>query len=70
MDESRQIWCYPKYEGAIDTTITSNKMNEDPDADDDFEFNGMDTDERINVDVTMFNIAFPDPLLYCIGFIA
>lgn len=30
----------------------------------------METDERINIDVCQFEMAFPDPLYHCIGFFA
>lgn len=34
------------------------------------EFNDIDTDERINIDVLKFDLDFPDPFEYSIGFIA
>ena len=34
------------------------------------EFNDLETDERINIDIFKFDMAFPDPLNYCIGFIS
>jgi len=37
--------------------------------DDAFEFNDLDTDERVNSDILQFDINFPDPSDYCIGFI-
>ena len=37
--------------------------------DDNFDFNDIDTDERINGDIIKFDSQFPDPDKYCIGFI-
>lgn len=34
-----------------------------------FEFNDLETDERINIDIFRFEMAFPDPTKHCIGFI-
>jgi hypothetical protein len=34
------------------------------------EFNDLETDERINIDIFKFEMAFPDPFTHCIGFIA
>ncbi len=36
---------------------------------DGFEFNDLETDERINIDIFKFEMAFPDPMSHCIGFI-
>lgn len=45
------------------------QMTED-EKDNAFEFNDLETDERINIDVCQFEMAFPDPLYHCIGFFA
>ena len=34
-----------------------------------FEFNDLETDERINIDIFQFDMAFPDPKEYCLGFL-
>lgn len=36
--------------------------------DDAFDFNEFDTDERINSEIIQFDLSFPDPLFYCLGF--
>lgn len=36
---------------------------------DGFEFNDLETDERINMDVFQLDMAFPDPKEYCLGFL-
>ena len=36
--------------------------------DDDSDFNDLETDERINIDIVRFDNNFPDPQCYCIGF--
>ena len=36
---------------------------------DGFEFDDLETDERINIDIYKFDMAFPDPQNYCIGFV-
>jgi hypothetical protein len=35
--------------------------------DEDFEFNNLETDERVNMEIVKFDLSFPDPLFYCIG---
>lgn len=45
-------------------------MSTEEEKDGAFEFNDLETDERINIDIFQFDMAFPDPLEYCIGFIA
>ena len=44
-------------------------LNTEEDKDNGFEFNDLETDERINIDIFQFDMAFPDPLYFCIGFI-
>ena len=34
-----------------------------------FEFNDLETDERINIDIFQFDMTFPDPKEYCLGFL-
>ena len=34
-----------------------------------FEFNDLETDERINIDIFKFEMIFPDPLTHSIGFL-
>ena len=34
-----------------------------------FEFNDLETDERINIDIFQFDSTFPDPKEYCLGFL-
>ena len=34
-----------------------------------FEFNDLETDERINIDIFQFDMSFPDPKEYCLGFL-
>jgi len=41
-------------------------LEEEKDA---FEFNDLETDERINIDIYQFDNSFPDPKEYCLGFI-
>jgi hypothetical protein len=41
----------------------------DDDKDGGFEFNDLETDERINIDIFQFDMCFPDPKEYCLGFI-
>jgi hypothetical protein len=35
---------------------------------DGFEFNDLDTDERVNSEIIQFDYSFPDPLNYCLGY--
>jgi hypothetical protein len=40
-------------------------MTDDEEA---FDFNDLETDERINIDIVKFDQTFPDPQTHCIGF--
>ena len=42
---------------------------ETDDEKDALEFNDLETDERINIDIVHFDMCFPDPKDYCIGFL-
>jgi hypothetical protein len=33
-----------------------------------FDFNDLETDERVNIDIVTFAKGFPDPQSYCLGF--
>eukprot|EP00347_Sterkiella_histriomuscorum_P022599 403337876 len=77
VDDQRQIWCYPKFDKNLNTSQLSqaqSKYNkrlslETEDEKDAFEFNDLETDERINIDIFQFDMSFPDPKDYCLGFI-
>ena len=47
--------------------MTPSKLDRLTTEDEDFEFNNMETDERINMEIVKFDMNFPDPLQYCIG---
>jgi hypothetical protein len=57
VDESRLIWSYPKYERSQESQATQSRigrisLNTEEDKDNAFEFNDLETDERINIDVS------------------
>jgi hypothetical protein len=56
--------------------MSSNQIHEssfkhsiDEEEKDALEFNDLETDERINIDIFQFEMAFPDPKEHCIGFL-
>ncbi len=75
VDEQRMIWSYPKYTKQdnplpVQSRVGRVSLSTEDEKDNSFEFNDLETDERINMDVFQFDMAFPDPLHFCIGFMA
>lgn len=67
IDETKQIWCYPKFQLA--NKKLSRKQERVSTEDEDSDFNDLETDERINLDIVKLDNSFPDPIHYCIGFL-
>ncbi|CDW78183.1 UNKNOWN [Stylonychia lemnae] len=75
IDEFRQVWCYPRFDKSQNTLSMQQKQQNyrhslsTEEEKDGFEFNDLETDERINIDIFQFDNTFPDPKEYCLGFI-
>lgn len=72
LDAHKSIWCFPEFTPHTHhhpEPAKNIKDSQEPTEEDDSDFNDLETDERINIDIVRFDNSFPDPSLHCLGFL-
>jgi hypothetical protein len=68
LEDQHAIWTFPRFNPHINGLPVINSVQSREEETDGFEFNDLDTDERVNSEIIQFDYSFPDPLNYCIGY--
>jgi hypothetical protein len=59
LDAQKAMWCYPEL--IVSKEPEQEKKEKMVTDDDDSDFNDLETDERVNIDIVRFDNSFPDP---------